>query len=460
MKFVFPFLILLFISSVGICQNLRLSEIKKIFVEKGLDKYVVSGQSVVRFYEEVFNNVTIPSQLDGGFASESFDLEYQAHLRPNVPEPYLTLTEITTDANALFKLHRAYYSKIKSQVFLRNYFQLAFIGLVHTIESIKRVQVLQTKDGYNVLSNLIMEHGRLITSDQKTFVTMTDFWWDYIWAYFQDYPIDLVELGNQKLRGVWLSEKKDEFRKRIEKFLASYSMLGLRKGTNPVVFRDITNQLNVRLAKNAYEIYSLRKDEKALTKARVFKYKFETRSGLTEDAERTRREIARAGLATRFRKLFTDPIEIFSESGNTFVNASLTAATRFFYSFYSLIRYFVGFLLITFPFDAAFIVAGLIILSVEGRLQFKKEFLKPPRLSTSPKKQVRLFKKALHRSVGFLIRVANDLAFSLQMLVYSYTSDTINRHVRIGSSLLIFGMGLFFSSARSMVESFVAQLAI
>lgn len=460
MRFLFSFFILIFLNSVGICQNLRLREIKTIFVEKHLDKYITSGQSVIQFFEETFNNVTVPTQLDGGFAAEYFDLEYQAHLRPNVPEPYLSLTEITQDTNSLLKLHRIYYSRIKSQVFLRNYFQLAFIGLVHTIESIKRVQVTQSKDGYNVLTNLIIEHGRLITSDQKTLVTMTDFWWDYIWAYFQEYPIDLVELGNQKLRGVWLSEKRDDYRKRIEKFLASYSMLGLRKATNPVVFRDITNQLNVRLAKNAYEIYGLRKDEKALSKARIFKYKFETRSGLTEDAERTRREIARAGLSTRFVKLFTEPIEIFSDQANSFVGKILSASSRFFYSFYSLIRYFVGFLLITFPFDGAFIIAGLIILSVEGRLQFKKEFLLPPKLSSTKTKPARTLKKISHRFFGFFIRVVNDLAFSLQMLVYSYTSDTINRHVRIGSSLLIFGMGLFFSSARSMVESFVAQLAI
>lgn len=414
----------------------------------------------MNYFDEVFMKVSDPYSLDGGFAAEYFDLEYQAHLRPNVPEPYLTLEELTRDTNSLLRLHRKYYSKLKTQVFLRNYFQTAFIGLLHTVESIKKVQVGLPQDGYNVLSVLILEQGRIVTSDQKSLVTMTDFWWDYIWAYFQNYPIDLVELGNQKLRGVWLSEKRDDYRKRIEKFLASYSMLGLRKGTGPIVFRDITNQLNVRLAKNAYEIYGLRKDERALTKARIFKYKFETRSGLTEDAERTKREIARAGLVIRFKKLFVEPFDVFSDYSGSVVGKTFSAVSRFFYSLYSLIRYMVGFLLITFPFDGAFIIAGLIILSVEGREQFKKDFLTKPKVSASKGKLTRQSKKIFSRLVGFMIRVVNDLAFSFQMLVYSYTSDTINRNVRIGSSLLIFGTGLFFSSSRTMVESFVAQIAL
>ncbi len=454
------FFTFLLCTSSGYSQNLKLSDIKKIFAENKLEKYIVSGKSVITFYEEVFHKVSNPNNLDGGFAAEYFDLEYQVHLRPNVPEPYLTLSQLTIDTNNLLKLHRKYYSKIKNQVFLRNYFQIAFVGMVHTIESIKKVQVGLPQDGYNVLTNLILEHGRLITSDQKSLVTMTDFWWDFIWAYFQDYPIDLVELGNQKLRGVWLSEKKEDYRKRIEMFLASYSMLGLRKGTNPIVFRDITNQLNVRLAKNAYEIYGLRKDDKALAKARIFKYKYETRSGLTEDAERTKREIARSGVATRFTKLFYEPVDIITQGTGHFVNRVLSATSHFFFSLYSFIRYLVGFLLITFPFDGAFIIVGLIILSVEGREQFKKEFLAVPKVSVAKSKTQTRLKKFFSRTIGFMVRVVNDLAFSLRMLVYSYTSDTINRHVRIGSSLLIFGMGLFFSSARTMVEAFVAQMAI
>lgn len=455
LHFIFVFLF----SSVGFTQAIKLADIKKNFAEKKLDKYVTSGQSVIKFYETIFEKVSNPSLLDGGFAAEYFDLEYQANLRPNVAEPFLTLSQLTEDTNSLLKLHRKNYNKIKNQVFLRNYFQTAFIGLLHSIESIRRVQVGTSQDGFNVLSNLILEHGRLITSDQKTLVTMTDFWWDYIWAYFQSYPVDLVELGNQKLRGVWLNEKKDDYKKRIEKFLASYSMLGLRKATNPVVFRDITNQLFVRLAKNSYEIYSLRQDEKALSKARIFKYKYETKSGLTEDAEKTKREIAREGLVTRFKKLFSANENTKNSNSNLIEKAALIIS-NFVYSLYSLLRYFVGFLLITFPFDGAFIIAGLIILSIEGRSQIKKEFLITPKMKTSKKWYWTFLKYGVFKMQSSFSRLINDFVFGVQMLAYYYTSDSANRNVRIGSSLLIFGLGLFFSSARTMVESFVAQMSI
>lgn len=453
------FFILIYLPPVY-SQTVKLSEVKALFVENSLDKYVVSGQSVMTFFETVFENVSNPSVLDGGFAAEYFDLEYQVNLRPNVPEPYIPLAQLTMDTNNLLKLHRKFYPKIKNKVFIRNYFQTAFIGLLHTIESIKKVQVGLPQDGYNVLTNLILEHGRLITSDQKSLVTMTDFWWDYMWAYFTAYPIDIVELGNQKLRGVWLNETRDLFKKRIEKFLASYSMLGLRKATPPIVYRDITNQLFVRLAKNAYEIYGLRDDAKALTKARIFKYKYETKIGLTEDAERTKREIALEGLGVRAKKIFTEPIDRLSESGVNIFKRILNSMFSFLFSLYSLIRYCVGFLLITFPFDAAFIVAGLIILSIEGRVQFEKEFwrvLKKP----SPKKiGVSFFKIFFYSAKSFFARIINDLSFSLQMLLHSYTQDSATRNVRIGSSLLIFGLGLFFSSARTMVESFVVQMSL
>ena len=72
-------------------QTLKLSEVKTLFAEKNLEKYVVSGQSVMGFFEGVFENVSNPSTLDAGFAAEYFDLEYQVNLRPNVAEPYITL---------------------------------------------------------------------------------------------------------------------------------------------------------------------------------------------------------------------------------------------------------------------------------------------------------------------------------------------------------------------------------
>jgi len=446
--------------SVGLGQSLKLNDLKKTFAEKNLTKYVVSGQSVIKFFDQTFRQVSAPYTLDGGFAAEYFDLEYQAHLRPNIPEPYLSLADLTLDTNNLLKLHRRYYGKIKNQIFLRNYFQTAFIGLLHTIVSIKKVQVGLSLDGYTVLTNLILEHGRLITSDQKSLVSMTDFWWDYMWAYFQSYPIDLVELGNQKLRGVWINEKKEDYKKRIEKFLAAYSMLGLRKATPPIIYRDITNQLFVQLAKNAYDIYNLRHDPKALSKARIFKFKYETKSGLTEEAEKTKREIAKEGLVTRFKKLFTEPQIRFGQTDKTLIERFVSATSGFLYSLYALIRYFVGFLLITFPFDAAFIIVGLMILSIEGRIKFKTEFIRFRPMPKSVKSWQRALKWPVYKFNSFFTRVLNDLAFSVQMLVHSYTNDSTTRNVRIGSSLLIFGMGLFFSSARTMVESFVAQMSL
>lgn len=448
-------------SSVGFSVPFKLSDLKKVFVEKKLEKYVISGQTIMKFFDDEFKITADPLILDGGFAAEYFDLEYEAHLRPNMPEPYPTLSELTNDTNSLLKLHKKYYSFIKGKVAFRNYFQTAFIGLIHTIQSIKKVQVGMPFDGFTVLTNLIVEQGRLITSSQKESVTMVDFWWDYIWARFQNFPIDLVELGNQKLRGVWLNEKNEDFKKTIEKFLAAYSMLGLRKATNPVIYRDITNQILVRLAKNAYEIYMLREDHQAIMKARIFKFKYEIKSGLTEDAEKTKREIAKEGLLTRFKKIWSDPKETFLNSDkSSIIIKTATAVMRFCYNIYALIRYFIGFLLITFPFDAAFIVVGLIILSFEGRVVFQNEYW--PRYDFVPtgNKYFNLMNGVLKRTHNFFARIVNDICFGFHMLFHYYTNDNANRNVRIGSSLLMFGMGLFFSSARTMVESFVAQMSI
>ncbi len=457
----FLFLTFFIIYQSAFCDAVKLVELKKVFAEKNLLKYVISGQTVTRFLDEEFVEIANPAIQDNGFCAEYFDLEYEVHLRPNHPEPYLTLSELTKDTNSLLKLHKAYYSKIKAQVILRNFFQTAFIGLVHTIGSLKKVQVGMPPESYSVLANLILEQGRLITSNQKEYVTMVDFWWDYEWAHFMNFPVDLVELGNQKLRGVWLNEKSDINKKRIEKFLAGYSMLGLRKSTNPVIYRDVTNQILVRLAKNAYEIYTLRDDSHALTKARIFKYRYETKSGLTEDAERTKREIAKEGLATRFKKVWTGPIDTFLNPENSFfVTKIIKTIIALLFNIYSLIRYFVGFLLITFPFDAAFIVTGLIILAVEGRALFQQEFW-PRYLVIRTNSKGRDSVNIIFAKINnFFARIVNDLFFGFHMLFYYYTSDEANRNIRIGSSLLIFGLGLFFSSARTMVESFVAQMSI
>lgn len=460
MKFLILTFILIFCST-GFTSALKLSDLKKVFAEKKLDKYITSGQSVMTFFDEEFKIVADPAVLDGGFAAEYFDLEYEAHLRPNLPEPYISLAELTADTNSLLKLHKKYYSQIKGKVILRNYFQTAFLGLIHTIQAIKKVQVGLPYDGFSVLTNLVLEQGRLITSSQKESVTMIDFWWDYIWARFQNFPIDLVELGNQKLRGVWLNEKNEDFKKSIEKFLAAYSMIGLRKATNPVVYRDITNQILVRLAKNAYEIYMLREDRQAATKARIFKFKYEIKSGLTEDAEKTKREIAREGLITRFKRIWSDPRDVFYSGDNSSILVKIpTALMRFLYDIYSLIRYFVGFLLITFPFDGAFIVVGLIILSFEGRVVFKNEYWPRYDFIPGPYKYLNMANLVLKKVHNFIARIINDICFGFHMLFHYYTNDNANRNVRIGSSLLMFGMGLFFSSARTMVESFVAQMSI
>lgn len=460
MRLVFFFLFFLS-SQFAFCEPVKSSDFKTEFAEKNLTKYIVSGQSVIKFFNEEFTIIADPNILDGGFSAEYFDLEYEAHLRPNIPEPYIGLTEVTQDTNTLLKLHKKYYSKIKGQVALRNYFQTAFIGLLHTIGALKKVQVGLPAESYNVLTNLILEQGRLITSNQKEYVTMIDFWWDFIWAHFQNFPVDLIELGNQKLRGVWLNDKNDPYKKSIEKFLAGYSMMGLRKVTNPVVYRDITNQILVRLAKNAYEIYSLREDYPALTKARIFKYKYETKVGLTEEAERTKREIAKEGLSNRLKKVFTGPLDSLVNLDNKWLIVRIFKAIgALLFNFYSLTRYFVGFLLITFPFDAAFIAAGLIILSVEGRALFQNEFWPPFIYKPTNNKFNNFGNYLLQKINNFFARIINDLFFGFHMLFFYYTSDEANRNIRIGSSLLIFGLGLFFSSARTMVEAFVAQMSI
>lgn len=453
---------LLLISTTGYCAALKLSDLKKIFIEKNLDKYVTSGLTVINFFDQEFKITADPMILDGGFAAEYFDLEYEANLHPNLPEPYLGLSELTIDTNNLLKLHKKYYSTIKGKIALRNYFQTAFIGLLHSIQSIKKVQVGLPFDGFSVLTNLTLEQGRLITSNQKESVTMTDFWWDYIWARYLNFPIDLVELGNQKLRGVWLNEKNENSKKSIEKFLAAYSMLGLRKATNPVVYRDITNQILVRLAKNAYEIYLLREDHQAASKARIFKFKYEIKSGLTEDAEKTKREIAKEGLLTRIKKLWSEPRDVLISAENANIFSGIIKATiRLLFNIYALIRYFVGFLLITFPFDGAFIVAGLIILSIEGRAVFQNNYWPLFEYTKTSKYQflnfIILLLKKIH---NFFARFINTICFGFHMLFHYYTNDNANRNVRLGSSLLIFGLGLFFSSARTMVESFVAQMSI
>ncbi|OFZ35350.1 MAG: hypothetical protein A3D17_08185 [Bdellovibrionales bacterium RIFCSPHIGHO2_02_FULL_40_15] len=451
----------LLFSTLGFAADaLKLSDLKKIFIQKKLDKYISEGQVVMKYLDKEFKRVANPTTLDGGFAVEYFDLEYKIYLRPTQPDPFVSLTELTADTNALLDLHKRYYSQIKRKVFLRNYFQTAFIGMVNTLEALRKVQVGVPRDGYSVLSNLILEQGRLITSTQKDFVTMTDFWWDYIWAHYMGSPVDLIELGNQKLRGVWLNEKRDTYKRTIEKFLAGYSMFGLRKGLSPAVYRDITNQIYLQLSKNAYEIYALRNDQPALAKARVFKYIYETKLGLTEDAERTKREIAKEGLKIRIKRLWNGPREaLYSEQNSMAING-LKALRTFLYNFYFLIRYLIGFLLITFPFDAALIVAGLIILSVEGRVIFQDEFW--PTTRRSRKKNV--FLNVTHNSIkilnNFFARIINDIIFGFRMLFHYYTSDETNRNIRIGSSLLIFGMGLFFSSARTIVETFVSQLSL
>ena len=122
---------------------LKLSDLKKIFKDQKIEKYVVSGQSVIKFFDQEFKIVASPSVLDGGFSAEYFDLEYTAQLRPNQPEPFISLNDLTEDTNTLLKLHKKFYSQIKGKVFLRNYFQTAFIGLVHTIEAFKIVEKMR-----------------------------------------------------------------------------------------------------------------------------------------------------------------------------------------------------------------------------------------------------------------------------------------------------------------------------
>jgi hypothetical protein len=205
----------------------------------------------------------------------------------------------------------------------------------------------------------------------------------------------------------------------------------------------------------------LRDDRVAASKARIFKYKYEIKSGLTEDAEKTKREIAKDGLIARIKRLWSDPVEAFTTTdGSSYIMRIPNALMRFLYNLYSLIRYFVGFLLITFPFDGAFIVVGLVILSFEGRVIFQKEYW--PSYTYRPGKNkflnVALF--TFKKIYNFFARIINDICFGFHMLFHYYTNDTANRNVRIGSSLLIFGLGLFFSSARTMVESFVAQMSI
>ena len=155
------------------------------------------------------------------------------------------------------------------------------------------------------------------------------------------------------------------------------------------------------------------------------------------------------------------PAEPWKRRDLSFFSKASTSVERLVRGVFSAITYGIGFLFIATPIELILILTALVILSKQGQTFYRERIHGIPALA----RYHRIYRRDGWRRVpSFAKSIVQSLAqegkLAWRMFVASYTSAAVPFYSKVATSLLLFGVGLYFNSARNLVETVVNQVTM
>ncbi|MGE0632528.1 MAG: hypothetical protein AB7O96_08980 [Pseudobdellovibrionaceae bacterium] len=463
------FILMILLFSPNLFASVQ-SDLAKIIRHAQLEKYEKAGSSVKRSVKLLFKNELDSPQIWSATPVETWDFNYSEKIKPGVLE---NLTEGQTeqgqhdlqifyaDVNRALALKTKFKTSYRSNPHVRKKLQNIFIGLLHVLDVKIRVHIDSSLDDLIRLRRFLLTQGTFYSSGKNAKLRLDDIWWDLLWLRGLSYSHDLVELHLEKVAAI--ANKQDmQWKSRLDRYYVALSLMVLKKNPGIVSTREKPFAVSLRIAHRATEKAEQMDFPQAVVKElKLDLYKYLTQSGQSHEARQLKKEIAMDLFFEKGRNVFTHTLEPWDDKKIDVIEKTTSSVSHFFETVLVFITYGIGFIFVATPIELILVLSGLFILAHQGhhffgtqRKSFKKLW-----------KQHRIFTKKGIRKLPNLMRDSWDLTredfrTAWKMFVASYTSAGVPFYSKVAASLLMFGVGLYFNSARSMVETVMSQMAM
>lgn len=281
----------------------------------------------------------------------------------------------------------------------RSLMQMNFYGLSQAIKKANEVNLTIQSEQFKKLHDLLLGHATSLFYASYKNVKYTDYFWTAYFLHELNYPMDLTAKHLSSLSERIKSFKfPDQYREYGEK-LARLSLSGAQKVSHPSP-EDLEILYNWALGKNNEDPQTVQAVQKNYLKQLQI-------IGDTEKVKLIKKEIATNVLVEEGKRFIHHPLEIFK-----------------------FIQIVIGYIFVAWPLEVILFIVSITIFSVQAGSVLTRE--ESRRAKTFPRRMWMMFTKA-------------------------YLGSNVPFFSKVAASLILFGVGLYFNSAKNFVESLISN---
>lgn len=446
------------------------ANIVRAIERNGLKKYQKAGIAVKQFLKISFIREMDQVPYVGAGHLEAWDARYNELLRPGALEGLehgrRAQTEHETqvffeEVDRALTLKSQYQSSFRSNPQVRRHLQDVFIGLLHISDIKIRTHIDSSLDELMRLHRFLLSHGTFYSTGNVAKVRLDDFWWDLMWVRGHAYPADLVELHLQKVASI-AAVQGPVWKNRLNRYYVSASLYALKKNETLALNQEKPSVIALRLATQALDrAIQLAQPGPFVKELKVIMFKHFTQSGKTAEANQLKKEIAMDLFFEKGLSIVTAPHSPWKNTKGGVFDKLGASVELLFKSLFSFITYGIGLIFVATPLEFLLVFCSLVVLGHQGR-QFFGVARRPIKDILA---QHQVFTKGGIRNTPRLLRdvlllAKDELFLAWRMFMASYTASGVSFSSKFAASFLMFGIGLYFNSAKGLVESVMNQMAM
>lgn len=453
---------LILISLLALLPSLARADVNKDIKSLNLREYEKAGEQVSAFLRKTL--VKMSDTVPDTSLTEKFEHAYLEKLRPGTLERLslkqrpLGAESFIADVHRVLELRQRNQLAFRTDYKVRRRIQNVFVGALHALDIEIRTELDSSIDDLMRVRRFLLSQGTFVANSGR--LTTDDIWWDWLWLRGHGYASDLTELHLQKMN-VISRQVGAAWKERLRHHGLSTALYALRRNTQPVLVEEKASVVSLRLTNLALDLAGASAPTPVIKELKLYLYRGLQANGQTYEASQVKKEIAMDLFLAKGWQIVKSPAEPWSRKDLGFFSKFIASLGQLFRSVATFITYGAGFLFVATPIELILVILAVTTLALQAHRYFD---VQKRGLRSLWRDHRLLSENGWRRIPSFLMDgqkiVRDELALAWRMFVASYTMTGVPFFSKLAASLLLFGIGLYFNSARSLVEAVVAQMTM
>lgn len=366
-----------------------------------------------------------------------------------------SVSVLIRDVNHAVQIKSFNQKDFRSNPKVRRKIQNVFLGLMFSIETLSRIHLGQTLDELITLERFLLSKATFFTTEANSKINTGDILFDFLWLRSLKFPVELTELSLKKVRALLNLKPSANEQVVLQKYMGSLAFIALQR-TDLAQFSPLNSSgAFERLILAVKETHP--KDTEILREAKWLHYNYLQKVGRGSEAYDLKNSLYLDQLGAKAKLLVKEPVKIMSKPELNFfgkLTSSLTSVVR---NLFLVGKYSIGFLFVATPLEFIVLLLAFAILSHQGVAFFGEKqtsygelWAHHRILQSGGWRRLPALVKATFHFILWYIKLA------WRMFVTTYTGAAVPFYSKVASSLLLFGVGLYFNSARTLAETLLS----